>query len=168
METRRSTLGRRIKRARLAAGYRSQRAFAEAIGVHERSVARAETGGGPIGDTLLTAIETGLSWPSDSIRRYLDTGDEALLQASVEVSDEHHDVEPSEAEAEVDRSPPSLDAHFALLLEEIGRMQDRITAEMERTRGGHGGDSVAFNALVRDAENILDRARAVREEGQAG
>lgn len=79
MESPRKTVGRRIKRARQAAGYRSQRAFAEAIGVAEASVARAETGDERIGDTVFGAIELGLGWPEDCIARYLETGDESVL-----------------------------------------------------------------------------------------
>lgn len=71
--------GRRIKRARVAAGYKSQKAFADAIGVSENSVAHAETGSERIGDTVFGAIEAGLRWPEDCISQYLETGDESLL-----------------------------------------------------------------------------------------
>lgn len=71
--------GRRIKRARVAAGYKSQKAFADAIGVSENSVAHAETGSVRIGDTVFGAIEAGLRWPEDCISQYLETGDESLL-----------------------------------------------------------------------------------------
>lgn len=76
---RRDFVGRRIKRERRQAGFRSQRAFADALGIHETSVARAETGDERVGDAVFTAIETRLNWPADSIARYLETGDEALL-----------------------------------------------------------------------------------------
>lgn len=71
--------GRRIKRARVAAGYKSQKTFADAIGVSENSVAHAETGSERIGDTVFGAIEAGLKWPEDCISQYLETGDESLL-----------------------------------------------------------------------------------------
>lgn len=79
MDTRRKTLGRRIRRARVAAGYRSQKAFARAIGVHERSVAGAEGGEERTGDNVFAAIEAGLGWPADSATQYLETGELSLL-----------------------------------------------------------------------------------------
>lgn len=75
MEDRRKAAGRRIYRARLRAGYRSQRAFAQKIGVHEGSVAHAERGDPRIGDSVFAAIEDGLGWPEDSILNYIKTGE---------------------------------------------------------------------------------------------
>lgn len=82
MDQRRKTVGRRIKLSRLAAGYRSQRAFAEAIDKNETSVARAETGDERVGDGVFGSIESGLGWPEDCISRYLATGDESVLPPS--------------------------------------------------------------------------------------
>lgn len=81
MEERRKTLGRRIKRARQRAGFTSQRAFAQAVGVDTTSVANAETGGEQIavGGKVYAAIEDALGWPEDSTTRYLETGDESHL-----------------------------------------------------------------------------------------
>jgi transcriptional regulator with XRE-family HTH domain len=79
MEERRKIVGNRIKRARRLAGYRSQRAFAKALGIHETSVARAETGDDRIGTSVFTAIEAKLHWPDDCIARYLESGDERHL-----------------------------------------------------------------------------------------
>lgn len=79
MDERRKSLGRRIARARRAAGYRSQAAFAAAIGIHETSVARAETGDPRVGSEVLTLIELGLNLPADATTRYLETGDDSDL-----------------------------------------------------------------------------------------
>lgn len=58
----------------MAAGHRSQRSFAEAIGVSETSVANAERGSDLVGALVYGAIEVGLKWPEDSTTRYLETG----------------------------------------------------------------------------------------------
>lgn len=78
--TRRKTVGRRLARARRAAGHRSQAAFAAAIGVHETSVARAESGQAKVGADVFTRIELGLRLPDDIITRYIETGDANLLE----------------------------------------------------------------------------------------
>jgi DNA-binding XRE family transcriptional regulator len=72
METRRKEVGKHIKAARRRKGYRSQAAFAEAIGVHESSVAFAETGSSRTGSSVYGAIEDGLEWPTGSILAYID------------------------------------------------------------------------------------------------
>lgn len=79
MDGRRKLLGRRLARARRKAGYRSQRALAGAIGISENSVANAERGADGVGDSVFTAIETGLGLPEEISKRYIDTGDDALL-----------------------------------------------------------------------------------------
>lgn len=78
---RRKIIGRKIRRARLAAGYRSQKAFADAIGVDESSVGHAESGSKRIGvgSRVFTLIEDHLKWPENCIEQYLTTGDEAQL-----------------------------------------------------------------------------------------
>ncbi|WP_435583344.1 helix-turn-helix domain-containing protein [Amycolatopsis thermoflava] len=78
-EDRRKFVGRRIKRARRRAGYRSQKAFADVIGLAENSVARAEIGDPRVGEAVFEAIEDGLEWPPDTIAQYLETGDETVL-----------------------------------------------------------------------------------------
>lgn len=82
--TRRKTVGRRIQRARRRAGYRSAKAFADALPVSENSVAKAESGADTVGDTVFVAIETALGWPEDCITRYIETGDESLLPSATE------------------------------------------------------------------------------------
>ena len=79
-DDRRKTLGRRISRHRRAAGHRSARAFADAIGISEGSVAHAESGSPRTGRRVYDAIEAGLDWPEGSIQRYLDTGDEQAFE----------------------------------------------------------------------------------------
>lgn len=96
MDERRKTLGRRIKRARLRAGYRSQKAFADEIGISENSVARAETGDERVGESVFVAIESGLPWwPDNSIERFLETGDDSLLPVNPTTSevDQHRGQE---------------------------------------------------------------------------
>lgn len=83
MERPRKILGRRIKAARRAAGYKSARAFAAAIGVSESSVATAEIGSHRVGMGVLMDIETGLEWPRGSIERFLESGDLAELPSHV-------------------------------------------------------------------------------------
>jgi transcriptional regulator with XRE-family HTH domain len=79
MESRRKIVGRRIKATRRAAGYKSARAFATAIGLSESSIANAERGAESVGLGAYLDIETGLGWPDGCILRYLDSGDIAEL-----------------------------------------------------------------------------------------
>lgn len=79
MDGRRRALGRHIKRVRRAAGYRSQKAFAEAIGVHESSVANVERGDERVGEIVFDAIERGLKWPPGCMAAYLETGAVGIL-----------------------------------------------------------------------------------------
>lgn len=80
---RRKTIGRKIKRARLEAGYRSQRAFAAALGVDESSVGHAESGSARIGigSTVFMTIEIELGWPDGCIERFFETGELELHDA---------------------------------------------------------------------------------------
>jgi transcriptional regulator with XRE-family HTH domain len=77
MDVRRKKLGKIIRRAREGAGYRSQRAFAAALGVSERSVAAVERGE-KAGETVLGLIEDNL-FPGGSVWAFLQSGDDALL-----------------------------------------------------------------------------------------
>lgn len=108
VEERRKVLGRRIKRARRRAAYRSQAAFAAAIGINETSVARAETGYKSIGDAVFQAIETGLGWAEGCIAVYLETGDESVLAPPAAVPAEQAPPEPMPTEP-VDPAGPILD-----------------------------------------------------------
>ena len=83
MDDRRRTVGRRIKRERQRRGYSSQRAFAKAIGIDASSAAYAESGDERIAirGKVFAAIEDHFGWPEDSITRYLETGEEADLEA---------------------------------------------------------------------------------------
>lgn len=82
METRRKTVGQHIKDTRRAMKIRSQRALAEKIGVHETSVANAETGSDRIGEFVYAAIENGLGWPKRSIEDYIEGKTEDLPTAA--------------------------------------------------------------------------------------
>lgn len=77
---RRKDAGKRIQRARRAAGHRSQASFADAIGYHESSVAQAESGSDRAGGGLFQAIEDALHMPPMVISTYIETGDETLLE----------------------------------------------------------------------------------------
>jgi hypothetical protein len=79
VDERRVKVGKKIQRARRAAGYKSARAFADAIGISTTSVARAEAGWDTTGASVYADIEQGLKWPEEIIRRYLAAGDELLL-----------------------------------------------------------------------------------------
>lgn len=76
---RRAWIGRKIRNARKRSGYKSQAAFARAIGISEDSVGSAERGEEQVGDTIFTAVEKGLRLPPGSISSYLATGDESVL-----------------------------------------------------------------------------------------
>lgn len=84
--TRRKVVGRKIKRARLAASYSSQARFASAVGVTESSIGHAESGSARIGigSTVFIKIEICLGWPDGCIESYLATGDESQLPAIAE------------------------------------------------------------------------------------
>jgi transcriptional regulator with XRE-family HTH domain len=81
MAERRRKVGRRIKRARIALGYSSQQAFADALGIDKSSVANAESGHDRIAvrGNVYVAIEAKLGWPDDAISTYLESGDAAAL-----------------------------------------------------------------------------------------
>lgn len=72
METRRKEVGQEIKRARRRKKFRSQKAFAAHIDVHESSVANAEIGSDRIGEFVFEAIEGGIGWPVGSTQAYID------------------------------------------------------------------------------------------------
>jgi transcriptional regulator with XRE-family HTH domain len=79
MEERRKELGRKIQRARRKAGYRSQKAFAAAIGISEASVAYAESGNNRAGPAVYESIEHGLKWADGYTTRYLEFGDQPTV-----------------------------------------------------------------------------------------
>lgn len=152
----------------MGAGYRSQKVFAHEIGVSESSVAYAESGSDRSGDVVFAAIENGLGWPADIIRQYLDSGDESLLDSMVTQAEMTPEPTAPVQFAEVDRSPPEdepgVQAQLGLIYQDVTRMLDRVTAEIESREQGQRGDPVAFNALVRDAETLLERAQTLREQ----
>lgn len=82
MDDTRKTVGQRIKAARRAAGYKSARAFAAAIGISESSIANAERGSSRVGEGVVMDIESALGWPGGSIHRAINTGDMAQLEVS--------------------------------------------------------------------------------------
>ena len=80
VDPRRETVGKRIQRARRAAKHKSAKSFAVALGISATSVARAEAGWDTTGASVYADIERGLNWPDEIIERYLETGDESLLE----------------------------------------------------------------------------------------
>lgn len=138
-------LGDAVFRRRVDLGITSRRALAERAGVGKRTVDSLETGVG-VGATSIYKIERALELEPGSLN--------AVLQG---------DQPP--ALTEVDRSPPDESAastsdQAELLLEELDRMRARLLAARERDKI----DDVTWAALVRDAETVLDRARAVRKK----
>lgn len=86
---RRKAAGRRIKRLRRQAGFKSAKAFAESIGsISETSVARAEAGYDNVGDGVYGDIETALKLTPGAIADYLETGDSRLLDAPLAAAGE--------------------------------------------------------------------------------
>ncbi|AIJ26394.1 helix-turn-helix domain-containing protein [Amycolatopsis methanolica] len=74
MDERRKKLGRRVALARQRAGYSSQKAFADAADLSEKSVADVERGDTRPGKSTLWKIEGALGWPDNGAVHYLETG----------------------------------------------------------------------------------------------
>lgn len=133
VNTRRADLGRKIARARRAAGYRSQRAFADACGIGEKSVADVERGSDRPGIATYDAIARVLGWPEGAIGRYLDTGDPAdldRLRADEPTVDDADDRE--RRLAELERLAVELERqaqHLRRELAELGRDDQRRRAQ---------------------------------------
>lgn len=77
VDMRRKELGRRVARARRAAGHRSQASFAAACGIGEKSVADVERGDSRPGEATYEAVERALNWPDGSIMAFLASGSPA-------------------------------------------------------------------------------------------
>jgi transcriptional regulator with XRE-family HTH domain len=73
-------LGSYVISARKAAGFRTRRAFAAAIGVTDRTLAKLE-GGERVGVDTLAAVAAGVGWTPDSPRRILARREPLLLSA---------------------------------------------------------------------------------------
>lgn len=78
-DQRRKAVGKRIARARRAAGHRSQASFADALPYSESAVALAESGSPRVGPAVFEAIEDALGLPANIIADYLAAGDNKLL-----------------------------------------------------------------------------------------
>lgn len=145
MEGRRKEVGQRIKRERRRAGFRSQGAFAAAIGVHETTVANAERGSDRIGSAVYNAIEDGLKWPTESIEAYLAGGDEPPWSP------------PAHAASEPAGAP---DGHWPTDAEIVAmttRDMARISLKIEDASGWQAAEDWLFHALTvrRDAKRNL-------------
>lgn len=81
MSSLRKEIGQRIKAARRAAGHKSARTFAQALGISESSVANAEIGSTRVGEGVYMDIESGLGWPTGSIQHALENEDLSGLRA---------------------------------------------------------------------------------------
>jgi len=117
VETRRKAVGREIKLARRAKKFRSQRAFADHIGVHESSVANAETGSDRIGASVYEAIERGVGWPAGSITAYI-AGDGAAPweQAEVEPAPPAEPLPPVLSDEEIVAADSTMLAYWFIRL----------------------------------------------------
>lgn len=82
MDTRRKELGECVRAAREAQGYPSMQAFANAIDISVRSVAKIENGKDDAGPKVMRAVARGLGWPSNSLSQYLRMGDATVLAPS--------------------------------------------------------------------------------------
>jgi transcriptional regulator with XRE-family HTH domain len=102
-DARRKAIGKRLQRARRAAGFRSQLAFAARVGVSESSIAQVESGSDRPGPGMFTAIEVALGLPEDIFVRYLETGDDDLLRLVVYPPPPA--AEPERAEASTGATP---------------------------------------------------------------
>jgi transcriptional regulator with XRE-family HTH domain len=139
VDERRRAAGQQIKAARRRAGHRSQRAFADAIGVHESSVANAERGDESVGDAVFQAIEAGLGWAPGSIRAYID-GDERVALPGAVVALESTDLPASDdggidqemydylmlVKATMDESNASLELKNRLIMSEYALWRPRV------------------------------------------
>lgn len=67
-------LGHVVTNARIAAGFRTAKAFALAIGVKDNRMYRLEAGRS-VGRNVLAAVELGLAWPPGRAERVLDGTD---------------------------------------------------------------------------------------------
>lgn len=83
LEARRRQLGEFIRGEREARGYRSQSAFAEAVGFSPRQITAVERGE-HVGRKTLNAIERMLKMQPDAAGKFLTTGDTALLATTEE------------------------------------------------------------------------------------
>lgn len=116
MEARRKAVGQHIKATRRKRGYRSQKAFAGAINVHETSVANAEIGSDRIGaGAVYASIEDGLQWPTNSIVDYIEGRTENLPGADA--------TDAAEASAARQRILALTDVQLAERIVEIAEVQ---------------------------------------------
>ncbi|MEV6879712.1 helix-turn-helix transcriptional regulator [Amycolatopsis sp. NPDC051128] len=141
MDTRRAEVGRQIKSHRRLAKFRSQRAFAEALGIGESSVANAESGSDRIGDgPVYEAIETHFGWPVGSITAYIAGTGPAPWGAHADTA-EPAPTEPVVAEQSKedgdDWTPEEVKRAQGMTVEEIqaeGRMIGKFSGEEAQIR----------------------------------
>lgn len=126
----------KVRRARELAGYDSQRAFAEAAGLSEKSVADVERGDARPGKSTLWKVEAALGWPESGMLRYLETGRQEDLDAlRVETVDDDQSLTTRERLLqrleEIDRRYGELAEEFLALNTE----REQIRRELS---GDHG------------------------------
>lgn len=85
-----------VTRARVDAGFRARRSFAEHIGVSDKTLQRLELKHEPVSPTVQASIERGLDWPPGSVRAVLE-GAEPIEPTSQSAS---APVDPAEAAEE--------------------------------------------------------------------
>lgn len=147
---RRKDAGKRIARARRAAGHRSQASFADAIGYSESAVALAESGSGRVGAGVFQAIEETLRMSPMAISTYIETGDELLLEriAYKSADDETLAQRSSVPHAARDDPGEANDQQLASAVRELVQI--------------HGADQVAAAVIA------AVRERGPEARGQAG
>lgn len=79
MDLRRKKLGDFIRVDREWRGYKSRKAFGDAVGLSERSIAAVERGE-DVGRKVLNAVERGLDMPLNAAVQFIESGDVSLLQ----------------------------------------------------------------------------------------
>lgn len=154
VDTRRAEVGRQIKSHRRLAKFRSQRAFAEALGIGESSVANAESGSDRIGDgPVYDAIETYFGWPMGSITAYIAGTGPAPWGAQAD--DEAAPAAPEPTEDAGDRWTP----------EEVERTRGMTVEEIQaegRMIGKFAGEEAQIRYLTKALSVRLEKIRAPR------
>lgn len=141
-------VGRQVKSHRRRAQFRSQRAFAEVLGVGESSVANVERGSDRVGDgPVYEAIETRFSWPVGSITAYIAGTGPAPWTMEVAPTAAH--AEPASSGDPVDDWTP----------EEVAQMRGMTVDEIivqARTIGRFSGEEAQLRYLRKAATVRLE------------
>lgn len=152
VETLRGEVGRKIKYERRRLGFRSQEAFAAAIGKHETSVGNAERGSDRVGDGVYNAIEVGLGWPLGSIEAYLAGKGEPPWTLAERSTETKSPLPPYEWSAQARQRVISMSVDEVLLL-------------IQHEKLAHGEE--AAERILREIVRVREEARAIRLDTEA-